>query len=113
MKLVLHIPRKKDVSEQMFWCNFFKARSDTVIAACDQDILDKKLKSEKINFRVKKEFYGGKLVDEEAVVKLMGKATIGNLVGKNIVSLAEKNGFITRENIIFIDEVPHAQFAKL
>jgi hypothetical protein len=34
-------------------------------------------------------------------------------MGKNIVELASKNGFIVKENVILIDGVPHAQFVKL
>ena len=43
----------------------------------------------------------------------MGLCTIANLVGKHVVDLAIRNSFVDRENIIYIDRVPHAQFAKL
>jgi hypothetical protein len=71
------------------------------------------MKERKITIEISEKFYGGKLIDEEKAIKLLNKATIGNLMGKNIVELASKNGFIVKENVILIDGVPHAQFVKL
>jgi hypothetical protein len=86
-----------------------------VVAICDEKLLGKKIFMKKKNLRIEvsKKFYGGKQISEEMAVKLMGKATIGNLMGKEIVELASRNGFIMKENVIFIDGVPHAQFVKI
>jgi hypothetical protein len=99
----------------MFWCNVFTDKKDIVVVICDEELLGKKLKmkEKKITIEISKKFYGGKLVDEDMAIKLLDKATIGNLMGKNIVELASKNGFIVKENVILIDGVPHAQFVKL
>jgi len=99
----------------MFWCNVFTDKKDVVVVICDEDLLGKKLKMKerKITIEISEKFYGGKLIDEEKAIKLLNKATIGNLMGKNIVELASKNGFIVKENVILIDGVPHAQFVKL
>jgi hypothetical protein len=99
----------------MFWCNVFTDKKDVVVVICDEELLGKKLKMKerKITIEISEKFYGGKLIDEEKAIKLLNKATIGNLMGKNIVELASKNGFIVKENVILIDGVPHAQFVKL
>jgi len=97
----------------MFWAKVFRIKYDVVVALCDEDILDKEIKWKKIKVKVSKHFYGERLIDEKIAVKLMEKATIGNLFGKEIVSIAKKNGFITKENIILIDGIPHAQFVKI
>ncbi|MBI4009927.1 MAG: DUF424 family protein [Candidatus Aenigmarchaeota archaeon] len=97
----------------MFWAKAFRIKSDVVVALCDEDILGKEIKWKKIKVKVSKHFYGERLIDEKTAVKLMEKATIGNLFGKEIVSIAKKNGFITKENIILIDGIPHAQFVKI
>jgi len=93
----------------------FTDKKDVVVVICDEDLLGKKLKMKerKITIEISEKFYGGKLIDEEKAIKLLNKATIGNLMGKNIVELASKNGFIVKENVILIDGVPHAQFVKL
>jgi hypothetical protein len=97
----------------MFWVKVFKTRQDLVIAICDEDILDKELSHNNIKVKIDKKFYGGKLVSEFVAVKLLEKATIANIFGNEIVQVAEKNGFIIRENAILIDGISHAQFVKI
>ena len=99
----------------MYWTKVFSTRSEIIVALCDENILDKVLEFKKTNAKIKisKDFYGEHLVDEKDVLKLMNAATIGNLFGKDVVGLAEKKGFISKENIINIDGIPHAQFVKL
>lgn len=100
-------------SKKMFWVKFFPAKYEIVVAVCDEELMGKELMMNDVRVKISKSFYGENLVDEEFTLKIMKKATIGNLVGKNIVELAEKNGFIDKQNIILINEVPHAQFVKL
>lgn len=99
----------------MYWAKIFTTKTEIVVAMCDDDMLDKVLdfKEKNVKIKVSKYFYGEHLVEEKVVLKLMGKATIGNLMGKNIVAVARKHGFISKENIINIDGIPHAQFVKL
>ncbi len=98
----------------MFWGKVFYTKFDIVIAICDENLIEKEIVTkEKLKIKVSKNFYGGQLITEEEALKLMEKATIGNLIGKKIVELAEKNGFIEKENIILINGVPHAQFVKI
>lgn len=97
----------------MFWCKVFSTRYDIVVAICDEDLIDKKIKTKELEIKISKNFYGDRLVDEKLALRLMKKATICNLIGKNIVELAEKNRFIIKENVIFINGIPHAQFVKI
>ncbi len=97
----------------MFWCKIFQTKYDVVIAVCDEELIDKSINHGNMKVKVSKNFYGGKLVDEAVVLSFMKKATIGNLIGKNIIELANKNGFISKKNVILIDGVPHAQFVKI
>jgi hypothetical protein len=45
--------------------------------------------------------------------QLMEEADSVNLVGKKTVSIALKNNWIKKEDIITIDNIPHAQIFKL
>ena len=96
----------------MFWAKFHKTRYELLIAICDKNILEKELKIKKAKIKISKYFYGDSLIDENVAVRLMERATIGNLIGKDIVNLAGEKGFITKENVILIDGIPHAQFVK-
>lgn len=96
----------------MFWGKIFTTKNELVVALCDEGLIDKTIgKSPKV--KVSKHFYGGELIDERTATQLMEKATIGNIIGEEIIGIAKKTGFITKENIIFIDGVPHAQFVKI
>ena len=97
----------------MYWGKIFTTKYEIVVAICDEELIDKEIKMEKLKIKVSKNFYGERLIDEKFALALMRKATIGNLFGKNIIDFAEKNGFITKENIILIDGIPHAQFVKI
>lgn len=98
---------------RVYWCKIFRTKHDVLVAICDGKILGKKLEHGKVSVKVDKEFYGGIMIESDAAIKFMTEATIGNLMGAEIVGLAEKNGFITKENVILIDGVPHAQFVKI
>jgi hypothetical protein len=97
----------------MFWCKVFSTKYDLVVAICDEDLIDKEIETKELKIKISKNFYGEKLIDEKIALRLMKKATVCNLMGKNIVELAEKNKFIIKENIIFINGIPHAQFVKI
>lgn len=95
----------------MFWSKTYSAKGQFVVAICDKDLLGKSIGNE-LKITVKESFYQGELVDENKAIELMKKSKICNLLGKKIVDLAMKNKFITEDNIIFIGDVPHAQFIR-
>jgi uncharacterized protein len=97
----------------MFWGKIFQTKYEIVAALCDENLLEKTIERKGVKIKISKHFYGGKLIDEERAVKVMNEATIGNIIGKEIVEVAKKNGFISRENVILIDGIPHAQFVKI
>lgn len=97
----------------MFCCKIHKVyeSNELVVAICDKELLGKEIRKDPI-FRVNEKFYFQKNCDEKEAVELMGKCSIGNLVGKKIVELAIEKKFITKENVILIGNIPHAQFVK-
>lgn len=98
----------------MFWAKFFVMKDDLLLAMCDDDLLGKTIGGGELELKVDKQFYGEKLIgNEKETLKYLAACSIGNLVGPRIVALAEKGGFITKENVISIGGVPHAQFVKL
>jgi hypothetical protein len=95
----------------MFWSKTFTENGQLVVAICDEDLLGKRIGS-KFKVEIKESFYKGEKIDEKKAIDLMGKAYICNLMGKNIVELALEKKFISKENIIQINGVSHAQFIK-
>jgi hypothetical protein len=95
----------------MFWAKCHSIKENFIVAICDKNLLGKKI-GNKLKVKVEEKFYGGEIIDNDKALELMKKANICNLLGKEIVKLAIEKKFITKENIIFIGEISHAQFIK-
>ncbi|MEM0359962.1 MAG: DUF424 family protein [Candidatus Diapherotrites archaeon] len=87
--------------------------SQSVLAACDKELLGKKLEEGKISFIVSESFYGGRLVGKKELSEMMEESENINLVGKKCVEIALEKGLISEGNIIRIKGVPHAQVFKI
>jgi len=88
-----------------------------ILAACDKELLGKKLRRGNVVIDVSPKFYGGRLVDREELIILMRKADVLNLMGQKVVSLAEEIGLIHPQAKIFFEndegeKVPHAQMYR-
>lgn len=88
-------------------------RDSRVLAACDEDALGKVFEGNGIKLAVSKNFYGGELVSEKIFVEYMKLATTMNLVGQKTIFLAVKNGYISKNCVVKIGNVEHAQAVKL
>ena len=95
------------------YMNVKKVRDDLLVAISDADLLGKCFKDGERKIEVNSEFYGKELVSIEKGLKELEKATIGNLVGKYIITYAIKAGFVHKDSVIWIAGVPHAQIITL
>ena len=87
---------------------YVKVHKD-VVALCDEDIIGKTFEDSKRKLEVSERFYRGDLLDEEKVIGVLKKSKNLNLVGNNVVKIALDNGIISKEEVIKIGEVNHAQ----
>lgn len=85
----------------------YRQGDNVLLAVADRELIGKKIGGSLVS-----EFYGDESIGKE-VSKLFKEATSMNLLGKDIVELAVKNGFIDSENVIELEGVPHALFFKL
>jgi hypothetical protein len=90
-----------------------KCGKHTLLAACDVELLGKVLRTEKLIFKIKEEFYKGPKIPLEEIVKLIEESTIVNMVGNNIVKKAIENGLVHPDAVLEICGVPHAQIVKI
>ncbi len=88
-------------------------QGEILLAAADSDLIDRDLREGKLHLRVIPQFYGETRVSEETFLSSMAICTIANLVGRHVVRIAIENEYIDPDNVIYIDGVPHAQFAKM
>jgi hypothetical protein len=91
----------------------FRTPTDTLLAAADEELIGKVLRDEKFKLNVSENFYKEVLVEDNALRDLLSMCSIANLVGRRSVGLALDLGLISKENIIYIQGIPHAQFTTM
>ncbi len=99
--------------KKKFYAKVYYVSNEILLACCDKDICGKVFENNDIVLNVKEEFYKGTLINEEEAIRLLNEATIINIVGKEIVSLAIKIGLVDKENVIEVQNIPHAQVFKI
>jgi len=80
-----------------------------MVAICDNDLIGKKFEEKNLQLDLTSNFYNGEEKDEQSIIKLLKGAYIINLVGNKAIEMALNLKIITKENIIKIKNIPHAQ----
>ncbi len=94
----------------MFYVKIHKLDGNRIlVAVCDEDLLGKKFAEKGLQLDLTSLFYRGKLTEDKETIEVMKKSYCFNIVGKKIVDLALKEGFISKANIITIKKVPSCQ----
>ncbi len=96
-----------------FFVRIHDRMNGRVAAICDSDLLGKTLENEKFKIEISKSFYGGELLDESKIIKILEKERNVNIIGKRIVELCIKLNMINKDHIIYIGDVPHVQLIEL
>ncbi len=100
-------------NEALVYVKVFIVNREVLVAACDREVLGKVFREGNIVLNVSEEFYKGELVTLTEALNVIKKATIANLVGRNIISKAIEKGLVHPEAVIYVDKVPHAQIVKM
>ena len=97
----------------MIYIRIHDSLDDTVLAACDEDVLGKTYSGNDMRITVHEGFYNGELVPEEVFIDYMERFPIMNLVGERTISLAIENGHVSEDCVLEIGGVKHAQVVKI
>jgi len=84
-----------------------------VVAACDRELLGKKLTHEGVEITISASFYGSTPASVEDVRSAMQGASNINLMGERVVRIAVEMGLITEKGCMRISGVPHAQIFQV
>ncbi len=87
------------------------ANGTRLIAICDRELVGQTFTDGALRLEVSEFFYKGELTAPDDVKNALRRAKVANLVGERSVACALEEGFITKDNILMIDGVPHAQMA--
>ena len=86
-----------------------RVKGEVIVAICDENLLGKTIEDENVRFEIKREFFGGELMEVEKALEIIEQGTVINLVGKAIVNaLAQKNEVI-KLAVIEVAGIPHVQ----
>jgi len=85
------------------------AGGQLILAACDEDLLGKRLEMGELQFPVSQHFYGGDLVSDETFLKMIDQVTSANIVGNHCVDLLLEKGIVDTDSVTLIGEVKHVQ----
>ena len=96
-----------------FRIKVYKQGKEVLVAAADPTLIGKTFKEGKLQITVSEKFYGTEEGDEGTLVSQLRLCTIANLVGIGVVDVAIRHGFVHPSNVLFIEDVPHAQIAAL
>ena len=95
-----------------FYCRIYEQGSDRLLAVSDSSIIGKTFEDGELRIDVS-DFYRGEECSESEAIRLVKSAIIVNAVGKGIVALMLKEKIITKDGILEIKGVPHAQVVAI
>lgn len=86
-----------------------------VVAVCDKELIGKILEDDKVHMDLDKyrEFYAGEKVGQKEVETALGEFNSANLVGEKAVNIALSVGIVSKEDIMYIKDVPYIQIYKI
>ena len=86
---------------------------DTILAACDEDVVGMTFRDDSAKLDVSEIFYKGEAMDRAGLVERMKNVSIMNLVGDEVVTIAIEEGYASEEDVMTIGGVKHVQVVLL
>ena len=77
-----------------------------ILVVCDSDLIGKKFEQDNLQLDLTSDFYKGEPMPDEKIMELVKRSYIVNITGKKSVNFFKD--FLTEENIIKIENIPHA-----
>jgi len=84
-----------------------------LLAVCDSELLGKVFEEGERQLDLGSDFFNGEEIDENAVLELMNLAYMINIVGKKSVDLAIQNDFVSKEQVLTVQDIPSAQVVNI
>ena len=97
----------------MISMHVYRQGNDILVGACDEKLLGKSFSEGKFHLNVDKKFYDGRRVSVDILRSYLKQATIANLVGEETIKCAIAMGLVSKDCILRIDGVPHAQMVRM
>ncbi|MEM2924537.1 MAG: DUF424 domain-containing protein [Methanocellales archaeon] len=95
------------------YLKIYKTQDHILVAVCDKEILGMKICEGELEIEISERFYKGKIASTSEVIKALESATVANLFGERAVACALEKGLIEKQNVLWINGIPHAQLYRL
>ncbi len=89
-----------------FYVRTSNYQNSKMLNICDEELLGKVLKKDKLQINISKSYYGQRLVDENEAEKLMKESSTLNMVGTQTIEMSINLQIGSRQGVKVIDEVP-------
>jgi hypothetical protein len=97
----------------VFRFRLYRFENDLLLAATDAELIGRSVSRGDVEVHITEQFYGEKEADQGELRELLGRCTVANLMGERCVALAAGLGFVDDANVVEIEDVPHAQVARM
>ncbi len=97
----------KDLSMKVYLKVHYNEDNAT-IACCDEELLNQVFREGNLRIEISNQFFGGKLINLEAAIKVLKEVSFFNIVGENIIEKAIDCNLLPRDGVRLIGGVPMA-----
>lgn len=97
----------------MFRFRLYDFENDLLLAATDEELIGRSVSRGEVEIHITEQFYGTEEADQGELMDLLERCTVANLMGERCIALAAKLGFVDAGNVVEIEDVPHAQVARM
>jgi hypothetical protein len=84
-----------------------------IFACCDKELLDKKIKYSDIEITISSSFYGTEKLNKEQILENISCCDCANIFGNKICDFLLSEKIITKEQVVYFDNIAHVQIYKL
>lgn len=84
-----------------------------IVAICDNNLLGKRFVEGNKQLDLTGDFYRGEEKGEKEIMQLLSNAYVVNFVGVGSVGFGKRIKIVSSENVIVVDNIPHAQVILL
>ncbi|MBT3721693.1 DUF424 family protein [archaeon] len=95
--------------ENIFSVNKISSPQGIIVVIVDLELKGKVIENEKLIIDLSKEFYKGEDMLQKDLLELLNKAYIVNFTGEKSIDFGMKLNLVHENNIIKIDDIPHAE----
>lgn len=88
-------------------------KDSKVFACCDKELLKRKIVSNDLEVDISTDFFGEKEILKTDIINYLNECDSANIFGKKVCDFLLSKNLITKDQIIFIGEIPHIQIYKI